>query len=581
MDLSEWREATNVPLTIIDGNGHNLYAGFDFEQSHAHPQYHDEFPDELLSYPTGQPASQSGGLGFAFFGNGDVSPHTQCEYGQCAVAGDPPWSMMGPNCSGLISEDLPVIDEHNIGGDEPGDPNFLAVDRTRLQSQTLLRANNSNRGDSRVIGRSRLSIPITTHELSIPLNDQNTPENIDDLFVGRCSGSLVHHEYAACDALFSPRIPHMDCPLTDPRWGSGYYSDDARLEIGSSYGLPEGDHSLYFGQPQEHSVISSNPFALSCPSQLGIQPDPQNTSNHVETPVMLQNQASVSVPTENNSPCHQNWSSQPRINDPFNSVSPVLFSPLSGAHEDASPPSRNCSVKSPSTTPFGTPQSNSLLLSWGSSPLSSGKTKKSPNHRSSPLDKVYALKDLSLQRDDHIRLPTKPSRGRRPLISPCEFGSTVLPMSDGSKQSCEFQPVPGGHAFDPNLHPNAEMVRLCGVTKTGKRKKLFICEVFGCGKCFRRSEHLKRHVRSIHTNDKPYDCPWSVCMKSFSRHDNLNQHLKVHRLEEGGEVLNGLHVSSDGVLRTDVDETVVHPLPNKLSDVSLFGSTRRSKIVRG
>lgn len=24
----------------------------------------------------------------------------------------------------------------------------------------------------------------------------------------------------------------------------------------------------------------------------------------------------------------------------------------------------------------------------------------------------------------------------------------------------------------------------------------------GCGKCFKRSEHLKRHVRSIHTNEK-------------------------------------------------------------------------------
>ncbi|KAG6906921.1 hypothetical protein DXG01_011347 [Tephrocybe rancida] len=30
----------------------------------------------------------------------------------------------------------------------------------------------------------------------------------------------------------------------------------------------------------------------------------------------------------------------------------------------------------------------------------------------------------------------------------------------------------------------------------------FVCTVEGCGKCFIRGEHLKRHVRSIHTNDK-------------------------------------------------------------------------------
>ncbi|CAH7687384.1 hypothetical protein BY996DRAFT_4528606, partial [Phakopsora pachyrhizi] len=56
----------------------------------------------------------------------------------------------------------------------------------------------------------------------------------------------------------------------------------------------------------------------------------------------------------------------------------------------------------------------------------------------------------------------------------------------------------------------------------------FICQAKGCGKCFKRREHLKRHVLSIHTNDKPFKCHWPECNKTFSRHDNLNQHLKVH-----------------------------------------------------
>ena len=35
-----------------------------------------------------------------------------------------------------------------------------------------------------------------------------------------------------------------------------------------------------------------------------------------------------------------------------------------------------------------------------------------------------------------------------------------------------------------------------------KRTRGYMCRVPGCGKCFARGEHLKRHVRSIHTNEK-------------------------------------------------------------------------------
>jgi uncharacterized Zn-finger protein len=36
----------------------------------------------------------------------------------------------------------------------------------------------------------------------------------------------------------------------------------------------------------------------------------------------------------------------------------------------------------------------------------------------------------------------------------------------------------------------------------GKNARMYLCEVEGCGKCFARGEHLKRHVRSIHTYEK-------------------------------------------------------------------------------
>ncbi|KAJ1302644.1 hypothetical protein OPQ81_002961 [Rhizoctonia solani] len=65
-------------------------------------------------------------------------------------------------------------------------------------------------------------------------------------------------------------------------------------------------------------------------------------------------------------------------------------------------------------------------------------------------------------------------------------------------------------------------------TGVGKSARTFTCTVDGCGKCFNRGEHLKRHIRSIHTDEKPHVCPVQKCGKTFSRHDNLCQHMRVH-----------------------------------------------------
>lgn len=36
----------------------------------------------------------------------------------------------------------------------------------------------------------------------------------------------------------------------------------------------------------------------------------------------------------------------------------------------------------------------------------------------------------------------------------------------------------------------------------GKKGRVYVCKVEECGKCFSRGEHLKRHIRSIHTHEK-------------------------------------------------------------------------------
>lgn len=41
-----------------------------------------------------------------------------------------------------------------------------------------------------------------------------------------------------------------------------------------------------------------------------------------------------------------------------------------------------------------------------------------------------------------------------------------------------------------------------GENVEGKKGRVYVCKVQDCGKCFSRGEHLKRHIRSIHTHEK-------------------------------------------------------------------------------
>lgn len=78
---------------------------------------------------------------------------------------------------------------------------------------------------------------------------------------------------------------------------------------------------------------------------------------------------------------------------------------------------------------------------------------------------------------DFSSLPTKKSRGRRPPTVP----------ELGIESRCASESGDTDYA---------------GLTKSGKPKKIWLCKVRDCGRVFKRGEHLQRHVRSIHTDDK-------------------------------------------------------------------------------
>ncbi|KAL4067230.1 hypothetical protein V8B97DRAFT_1873848 [Scleroderma yunnanense] len=126
---------------------------------------------------------------------------------------------------------------------------------------------------------------------------------------------------------------------------------------------------------------------------------------------------------------------------------------------------------------------------------------------------------------------------KSPMVSASDLTPEISPGQAGKlRKNARTLPIP---IPVPNLTKKSRGRRVPTVqnittSSRGQRDaalsaRIYLCDVSGCGKCFARGEHLKRHIRSIHTHEKPHRCPYPGCGKEFSRHDNLGQHMKVHK----------------------------------------------------
>ncbi|RDA85875.1 hypothetical protein CP532_4908 [Ophiocordyceps camponoti-leonardi (nom. inval.)] len=123
---------------------------------------------------------------------------------------------------------------------------------------------------------------------------------------------------------------------------------------------------------------------------------------------------------------------------------------------------------------------------------------------------------------------------QRRSTSPAAEPTMNSAASDGQSSQQHPDDDKAGSVSDSNASSGSEDAPTPAPAPTNRRgrkqsltedpSKTFVCEL--CNRRFRRQEHLKRHYRSLHTQEKPFEC--HECGKKFSRSDNLAQHSRTH-----------------------------------------------------
>ncbi|KAI1341551.1 hypothetical protein F5Y15DRAFT_359773 [Xylariaceae sp. FL0016] len=157
-----------------------------------------------------------------------------------------------------------------------------------------------------------------------------------------------------------------------------------------------------------------------------------------------------------------------------------------------------------------------------------------------------SFSDSDAHKDKKIKKTKKESRKAGPTMNVAADSQSSEGAQEAPAQSESSQSQTNGASASDAATPSAPLP--APPNRRGRKQSLtedpsktFVCEL--CNRRFRRQEHLKRHYRSLHTQDKPFEC--HECGKKFSRSDNLSQHARTHG--SGAIVMNVYDGSEEGL----------------------------------
>ncbi|KAI1132263.1 hypothetical protein F5Y10DRAFT_261251 [Nemania abortiva] len=159
--------------------------------------------------------------------------------------------------------------------------------------------------------------------------------------------------------------------------------------------------------------------------------------------------------------------------------------------------------------------------------------------------------DSDVHADKKFKKSKKETRKSLPVMNVTATGADSAPVQEQQQQESTQTEATNPSDNATNSSDNSEHAPApipAPANRRGRKQSLtedpsktFVCEL--CNRRFRRQEHLKRHYRSLHTQDKPFEC--NECGKKFSRSDNLAQHARTHG--SGAIVMNLLDGSEEGL----------------------------------
>ncbi|KAF9781874.1 hypothetical protein BJ322DRAFT_1010803 [Thelephora terrestris] len=176
-----------------------------------------------------------------------------------------------------------------------------------------------------------------------------------------------------------------------------------------------------------------------------------------------------------------------------------------------------------------------------------------PTYSAPVVDSDYAPSGESEVEDENdydYGAPSNRKKNRSARVS-CAAHPYLKPASkskDKRRATLEIPvPVPG---LTKNSRGRSVPTGTPGVVYVDGTRS-FWCSVQNCNKMFSRGEHLKRHIKSIHTHDKDYRCE---CKNTFSRRDNLFQHMRTKGCQKWYEDVHGKSSTDGTAAGEDVEE---------------------------